>query len=100
MRTFFIVLGAGSVVYGAYLLHKKHERALGRMTGGCGGQQLAAGTVTGPTIVSDQGPVDNQLSMVAHYDSGKNVFPPMTYIGLPVPDMAMDNCSVYQPIKF
>lgn len=104
MRTFFIILGAGSVVYGGYLLMQRAKcRRQGNQGAGTGSTGIdPRSVIVGPTSgAGNEMPVDNNISIVEHFGSGLDKFPPMTYIGIPVGEAgAADYDSIYQPIKF
>jgi hypothetical protein len=106
MRTFFIILGAGSVVYGGYLLMRRakcRRQGAPASSPAAGSMTIDPGSVIiGPTSGSgNEMPVDNNISIVEHYGSGLDKFPPTTYIGIPVGEAAaVDYDSIYQPIKF
>ena len=109
MRGLLFLVGAGLLVYGGYLATKrpKPPAKKGRFLGGGNPHRRVMGpSYASPDdiIVSRSGAdlngVDNEVSMVQHYDSGKNKFPPIGYIGVPVPGYTQDINAIYQEIPY
>lgn len=86
MKALLIIVGAASVGYGAYLIHKRKSGmpAAAILAGTTATAAPAQRVTSGPTMHSTAGPVDNGVSPVQHYSTDyTNWFPPITYIEIP-----------------